>query len=194
MRRILASRCSTASPKSHPGPSPGSRRVLRSMRQGLADRGLDDSRAACLRASPTLGRRGNFFWGVLGGLPQFGEGFVSPGAERDAGMAHVAWRSAFMTLLTGLCYMPALRWAAKLREVQPARWAGRLSTVRGIARQAHGVDERHEIPPPGLLTGQYRRRPASRSSLPAPVDGRHRLADRRQRTAGARPKPVRFVI
>ena len=52
----------------------------------------------------------------------------------------------------------ALQWATEPRDVQSAQWANRLSMVRGFARYAHGVDPRHEIPPQGLLSGQYRRR------------------------------------
>ena len=52
----------------------------------------------------------------------------------------------------------ALQWATEPRDAQPAQWAGRLSMVRGFDRYAHGVDERHEVPPQGLLIGQYRRR------------------------------------
>ena len=52
----------------------------------------------------------------------------------------------------------ALQWATEPRDAQPARWADRLNMVRGFARYAHGVDPRHEVPPQGLLTGQYRRR------------------------------------
>lgn len=52
----------------------------------------------------------------------------------------------------------ALRWATEPRDVQPAQWANRLGMVRGFARYAHGVDPRHEVPPQGLLSGQYRRR------------------------------------
>ncbi len=52
----------------------------------------------------------------------------------------------------------ALQWATEPRDARPAQWAGRLSMVRGFARYAHGVDPRHEVPPQGLLSGQYRRR------------------------------------
>ena len=53
----------------------------------------------------------------------------------------------------------AMQWATEPRDAQPAQWAGRLSMVRGFARYAHGVDPRHEVPPQGLLTERYRRRP-----------------------------------
>ena len=52
----------------------------------------------------------------------------------------------------------ALQWATEPRDVQPAQWANRLSMVRGFARYAHGVDPHHEVPPQGLLSGQYHRR------------------------------------
>ena len=52
----------------------------------------------------------------------------------------------------------AMQWATEPHDAQPAQWAGRLSMVRGFARYAHGVDPRHEVPPPGLLPERYRRR------------------------------------
>lgn len=61
MRRVPACRCAAISSKSHPGPSRGSQRALRSIRKGRAVSGIDDSRTAGFRASPTLGRTGNFF-------------------------------------------------------------------------------------------------------------------------------------
>lgn len=51
-----------------------------------------------------------------------------------------------------------MQWATEPHDAQPAQWAGRLSMVRGFARYAHGVDPRHEVPPPGLLPERYRRR------------------------------------
>ena len=51
----------------------------------------------------------------------------------------------------------ALQWATEPRGVQPAQWASRLGMVRRFARFAHAVDPRHEVPPPGLLSGRYRR-------------------------------------
>ena len=44
-----------------PDPPRGSQRALRSIRKGLADSDVDDSRVARFRASPNLGRTGNFF-------------------------------------------------------------------------------------------------------------------------------------
>ena len=54
--------------------------------------------------------------------------------------------------------LPLPRWTTEPHDAQPAQWAGRLSMVRGFARYAHGVDPRHEVPPPGLLSERYRRR------------------------------------
>ena len=51
----------------------------------------------------------------------------------------------------------ALQWATEPRDVQPAQWANRLGMVRRFARFANAVDSRHEVPPPGLLSHQYRR-------------------------------------
>ena len=51
----------------------------------------------------------------------------------------------------------ALRWATEPRQVQPAHWTRRLGIVRAFARYACAADPRHEVPPEGLLTAQYRR-------------------------------------
>ena len=45
----------------------------------------------------------------------------------------------------------ALRWAQQPQDVQPAKWAARLSFVRSFARYWSATDPRTEIPPPGLL-------------------------------------------
>ncbi len=45
----------------------------------------------------------------------------------------------------------ALAWAKQPTSVQPARWAARLSYVRGFARYCSAIDPRTEIPPLGLL-------------------------------------------
>ena len=45
----------------------------------------------------------------------------------------------------------ALVWAKQPTSVQPARWAQRLSYVRGFARYCRAIDPRTEIPPAGLL-------------------------------------------
>lgn len=52
----------------------------------------------------------------------------------------------------------ALRFAKQRRNVQPARWARRLSIVRGFAQYWSATDAKTEIPPPGLLPHRYRRR------------------------------------
>jgi integrase len=45
----------------------------------------------------------------------------------------------------------ALAWAQQPANVQPARWAQRLSFVRGLARYRNASDPRTQIPAPGLL-------------------------------------------
>lgn len=45
----------------------------------------------------------------------------------------------------------ALEWAQQPRAAQPARWAQRLSYVRGFARHHLASDPNAEVPPPGLL-------------------------------------------
>ena len=52
----------------------------------------------------------------------------------------------------------AIRWATEPRDVHPVRWTRRLDMVRGLARYAHAVDPRHEIPPRALRY-RYRRPP-----------------------------------
>ena len=51
----------------------------------------------------------------------------------------------------------ALAWATQPASVQPARWARRLSMVRGFARYCQALDSRSEIPPCELLPIQYSR-------------------------------------
>jgi integrase len=51
----------------------------------------------------------------------------------------------------------ALAWAKQPTSVQPARWAQRLSYVRGFARYCRAIDPRTEIPPSGLLPFPHRR-------------------------------------
>lgn len=51
----------------------------------------------------------------------------------------------------------ALAWATRPASVQPARWARRLSMVRGFARYCRALDSRSEIPPCELLPLQYSR-------------------------------------
>jgi hypothetical protein len=47
----------------------------------------------------------------------------------------------------------ALSWAKQPASAQPARWAARLSYVRGFARYCRALDPRTEVPPLGLLGG-----------------------------------------
>ncbi|MCY4601004.1 MAG: integrase, partial [Acidobacteria bacterium] len=51
----------------------------------------------------------------------------------------------------------ALQWATEPSQAQPAWQAQRLGVVRAFARYASAADPRHEVPPEGLLTAQYRR-------------------------------------
>ena len=45
----------------------------------------------------------------------------------------------------------ALSWAQQPANVQPSKWAERLTKVRGFARHRQGADPRTEVPAPGLL-------------------------------------------
>jgi hypothetical protein len=51
----------------------------------------------------------------------------------------------------------ALAWAKQPTSVRPARWAQRLSYVRGFARYCRAIDPRTEIPPAGLLPVTHQR-------------------------------------
>ncbi|MFQ5757782.1 MAG: tyrosine-type recombinase/integrase [Acidiferrobacterales bacterium] len=51
----------------------------------------------------------------------------------------------------------ALAWAQQPVDAQPARWAQRLSHVRGFARYRRASDPRTQIPAPGLLPFQPKR-------------------------------------
>jgi integrase/recombinase XerD len=51
----------------------------------------------------------------------------------------------------------ALAWATLPTTAQPARWARRLSMVRGFARYCRALDSRSEVPPCDLLPMQYQR-------------------------------------
>ena len=51
----------------------------------------------------------------------------------------------------------ALAWAKQPTSAQPARWAQRLSYVRGFARYCRAIDPRAEIPPLGLLPFTHQR-------------------------------------
>jgi integrase/recombinase XerD len=53
-----------------------------------------------------------------------------------------------------------LRWQASFGAASRPTWANRLTMVRIFARWLHGLDPRHEIPPPGLIpSGNRRPRP-----------------------------------
>lgn len=52
----------------------------------------------------------------------------------------------------------ALKWATQSVDVQPARWAVRLGTVRLFAKYQSAADPQTEIPPDGLLPYRYRRK------------------------------------
>ena len=51
----------------------------------------------------------------------------------------------------------ALAWAKQPTSVQPARWAQRLSYVRGFARYCRALNPRTEVPPLGLLPFPHQR-------------------------------------
>lgn len=51
----------------------------------------------------------------------------------------------------------ALTWAKLPTDVQPGRWARRLSFVRGFARYCNAIDSKSEVPPTDLLPEQYQR-------------------------------------
>lgn len=49
------------------------------------------------------------------------------------------------------------RWQAAFGSAGRETWAARLGMVRLFAQWLHGLDPRHEVPPPGLLPYRYRR-------------------------------------
>ncbi len=51
----------------------------------------------------------------------------------------------------------ALEWAQQPVNVQPSRWARRLSYVRLFARHRKATDPRTEVPPPGMLSFRPKR-------------------------------------
>ncbi|MFC1761303.1 tyrosine-type recombinase/integrase [Planctomycetota bacterium] len=53
----------------------------------------------------------------------------------------------------------AIRWATKNVSCHPGRWAHRLNLVRCFARFRKVADPRTEVPPVGILTQRYRRKP-----------------------------------
>lgn len=61
-------------------------------------------------------------------------------------------KAAFITIKL------ALRWATSPARLTPARNATRLGYVRGFARYLSALDPRTEVPPAGLLPGQFCRR------------------------------------
>lgn len=52
----------------------------------------------------------------------------------------------------------ALAWAKQPSSAQPKMWAQRLSMVRGFSKHMTAIDPRTEIPPPGLLPSQPKRK------------------------------------
>lgn len=53
----------------------------------------------------------------------------------------------------------ALRWAQLSTRAQPATWAARLGRVRRFAAWRSATDLRTQVPPEGLLSHRYRRKP-----------------------------------
>jgi len=53
----------------------------------------------------------------------------------------------------------ALRWAMQPANVQRATWARKLTHVRGFARWMAAIDDRTELPLPGLISPRRRRNP-----------------------------------
>jgi len=53
----------------------------------------------------------------------------------------------------------ALRWATQPQESQPIWYAIRLGVIRRFAEYRNAVDPRTEIPPQGLLSAHYQRKP-----------------------------------
>ncbi len=53
----------------------------------------------------------------------------------------------------------AVRWAKQPAEAQPATWTNRLGEVRRFAAWHRATDPRTEVPPEGLLSHRYRRKP-----------------------------------
>ena len=53
----------------------------------------------------------------------------------------------------------AVRWAKQPAEAQPSTWTWRLGMVRRFAAWRSGTDPRTEVPPEGLLSHRYRRKP-----------------------------------
>lgn len=74
----------------------------------------------------------------------------------------------------------ALAWAKQPTEATPYWWATRLAMVRGLARYAHTLDSRHEVPPQDALP---RKRPRQHPYIYSDADvvalmlATHRLPD-----------------
>jgi integrase/recombinase XerD len=52
-----------------------------------------------------------------------------------------------------------LRWQETFGRANRQTWSRRLSMVRLFAQWLHGIDQKHETPPHGLIPGRYRRVP-----------------------------------
>ncbi|WP_234705273.1 tyrosine-type recombinase/integrase [Sinorhizobium meliloti] len=50
-----------------------------------------------------------------------------------------------------------LRWKEHFGSANNNTWSRRLGMVRGFANWLQGIDQRTEVPPPGLVCGKYRR-------------------------------------
>jgi integrase/recombinase XerD len=50
-----------------------------------------------------------------------------------------------------------LRWQETFGRANRQTWSRRLSMVRLFAQWLHGIDQKHEAPPQGLIPGRYRR-------------------------------------
>lgn len=53
----------------------------------------------------------------------------------------------------------ALSWAQQPSEADPAYWTSRLGMVRYFAQYCKTLDSRTEVPPEGLLSHRFRRKP-----------------------------------
>ena len=50
-----------------------------------------------------------------------------------------------------------LQWKKAFGQANRHTWATRLGIVRLFAQWLHGIDQKHEVPPKGLIPGRYRR-------------------------------------
>jgi integrase/recombinase XerD len=87
----------------------------------------------------------------------------------------------------------ALEWAMQPADRQPATWAERMKAIRVFARYQHVLDDRTEIPPPGLLPYRPQR---TKPYLYSNQEIRRLLsATRRLRSSvGIRPRTYRCLI